>query len=86
MILQEYLGEINLGNHLILASDLFLRRTPHITLEIANLVIKFKKENPRWDYQKIRDQVVYLGYEIRKSSVKNILIENDYDPEPDLTV
>ena len=57
-----------------------------ITLEIVNLVIKFKEENPRWGYQKITDQIEYLGYKISKSSVKNILIENGYDPEPDLTV
>jgi len=59
---------------------------PRITEEIVNLVIRFKQENPRWGYKKIRDQVVYLGHKISKSSVKNILIENGYDPEPDLTV
>ncbi len=59
---------------------------PRITEEIVNLIIKFKEENPRWGYQKITDQIVYLGYAISKSSVKNILIENGYDPEPDLTV
>ncbi len=59
---------------------------PQITPEIVNLVIRFKQENPRWGYQKITDQVIYLGYEISKSTVKNILIENGYDPEPDLTV
>ena len=37
-------------------------------------------------YQKITDQIEYLGYKISKSSVKNILIENGYDPDPDLTV
>jgi hypothetical protein len=59
---------------------------PQITAEIVNLVIKFKKENLRWGYQKITDQIKYLGYKISKTSVKNILIENGYDPEPDLTV
>ena len=59
---------------------------PQITQEIVDLVIQFKQENPRWGYQKITDQIVYLGYRISKSSVKNILIENGYDPEPDLTV
>ena len=54
--------------------------------EIVNLVIQFKKENPRWGYKKIRDQIVYLGHEISNSGVKNILIKNGYDPEPDLTV
>jgi len=59
---------------------------PQIGPEIVNLVIRFKEENPRWGYQKITDQIVYLGHKISKSSVKNILIENGYDPEPDLTV
>ncbi len=59
---------------------------PQMTPEIVALVIRFKEENHRWGYQKITDQIVYLGYEISKSSVKNILIENGYDPEPDLTV
>ena len=59
---------------------------PPITFEIVNLVIKFKKENPRWGYQKITDQIIYLGYKISKTSVKNTLIENGFDPEPDLTV
>ena len=59
---------------------------PQITLEIIKLVVKFKQENPRWGYQKITDQIIYLGYKISKSTVKNILIENGLDPEPDLTI
>jgi len=59
---------------------------PQITAEIVNLVIKFKEANPRWGFQKITDQIEYLGFKISKTSVKNILIENGYDPEPDLTV
>jgi putative transposase len=59
---------------------------PPISQEIVDLVIRFKEDNPRWGYQKITDQVVYLGYTISKSTVKTILIENGYDPEPDLTV
>jgi putative transposase len=59
---------------------------PPILQEVVDLVIRFKQENPRWGYKKIRDQIVYLGYNICKSSVKNILIEHGYDPEPDLTV
>jgi len=59
---------------------------PQISQEIVILVIRFKEENPRWGYQKITEQVVYLGYNISTSTVKNILIENGYDPEPDLTV
>jgi transposase InsO family protein len=59
---------------------------PPIRKEIVDLVIRFKEDNPRWGYRKITDQVVYLGYAISKSTVKTILIENGYDPEPDLTM
>ncbi len=59
---------------------------PQLSQDIIDLVVRFKKENPRWGYQKITDQIVYLGYKISKSTVKNILLENGYDPEPDLTV
>ena len=58
---------------------------PQIAAEIVDLVIRFKEENPRGGYQKITDQIEYLGYKISKTSVKNILNENGYDPEPDLT-
>jgi hypothetical protein len=53
---------------------------------VIALVIRFKQENPRWSYQKIADQVVYLGVSISPSTVKNILLENGYEPEPDLMV
>ena len=59
---------------------------PQISLEIVNWVIQFKKENPRWGYQKITDQIIYLGFKISPSTVKNILLENGYDPEPDLMI
>ena len=59
---------------------------PQLASQVIDLVIKFKKENPRWGYQKITDQINYLGFKVSKSSVKNILIENGFDPEPDLTV
>jgi len=49
------------------------------------LVIRFKEENPNWGYRRIRDYLVHLGYRIGETTVKNILVENGYDPEPDLT-
>ncbi|MEN6426611.1 MAG: helix-turn-helix domain-containing protein [Phycisphaerales bacterium] len=58
---------------------------PKISQEIIDLVIRFKKENPHWGYARIRDYLVYLGYKIGETTVKDILIENGYDPEPDLT-
>lgn len=58
---------------------------PKISQEISDLVIQFKKENPRWGYTRIRDYLVYLGHKIGESTVKSILLEHGYDPEPDLT-
>ena len=40
---------------------------PQITAQIVNLVIKFKEENPRWGYQKMTDQIEYLGFKISKN-------------------
>jgi len=58
---------------------------PRISQEIIDLVIRFKKENPHWGYTRIRDYLVHLGYKIGETTVKNILLENGFDPEPDLT-
>ena len=53
--------------------------------EIVELVLQFKRENPNWGYTRIRDYVVYLGYKIGETTVKNILIANGLDPEPEVT-
>ncbi len=58
---------------------------PRISQEIIDLVIRFKKENLHWGYTRIRDYIVHLGYKIGETTVKNILLENGFDPEPDLT-
>ena len=59
---------------------------PTISTQVVKLVLKFKKENHSWGYQKIADQINYLGLQISETSVKNILIRNGLDPEPDLSV
>ncbi len=56
---------------------------PKISQGISNLVIRFKEENPHWGYTRIHDYIVCLGYRIGETTVKNILLENGYDPEPD---
>jgi putative transposase len=59
---------------------------PRVSQEITDFVIRFKQESPHWGYTRIRDYVVHLGYKIGETTVKNILIENGHDPEPDLTL
>jgi putative transposase len=58
---------------------------PRIAQEIVDLVIRFEKENPHWGYTRIRDYIVHLGYTVSETTAKNILLENGYDPEPDVT-
>jgi putative transposase len=48
-------------------------------------LIRFKEENSHWGHRRIRDYIVHLGYKIGETTVKNILLENGRDPEPDLT-
>jgi len=56
---------------------------PRISQEIIDLVIRFKEENPPWGCTRIRDYIVHLGYKIGETTVKNILLDNGYDGEPD---
>ena len=58
---------------------------PRVSQEIIDLIIRFKTENPRWGYTRIKDYIVYLGYKIGETAVKKILVSNGLDPEPDLT-
>jgi len=46
---------------------------PKISQEIVDLVMRFKQENPRWGYTRIRDYLVYLGHKIGETTVKNPL-------------
>jgi len=56
---------------------------PRITQEIIDLVIKFKTENMRWGYDKIQQQIEYLGFTVSPTSVKNILIKHGFNPAPE---
>jgi endonuclease/exonuclease/phosphatase (EEP) superfamily protein YafD len=47
---------------------------PKISQEIIDLVIRFKEENPRWGYTRIRDYLVYLGQAEKPSNPYYCLI------------
>ena len=53
---------------------------PKISQESIDLVIRFKEENPRWGYTRIRDYLVYLGHKIGETTVKNILLSTAMIP------
>lgn len=56
---------------------------PKVSKEIIDLVLRFKKENPQWGYDRIQGYLVYLGYKVSPATVQRILSDYGYHPEPD---
>jgi putative transposase len=50
--------------------------------EIADWILKIREENPQWGSRKICDCLVNLGFEVCRTTVRNVLLLNGYDPEP----
>jgi len=57
---------------------------PKVNREILHWVLKIKSENMQWGSQKICDCLESLGFEVCRTTVRNILIANGYDPDPDI--
>ena len=53
---------------------------PKIAGEIIDLVIRLAKDNKSWGHRRIRDYVVYLGYQVSNSSVQRILDDHGLAP------
>jgi putative transposase len=56
---------------------------PKVGKEIIDLVLRFKKENPRWGYGRIHGYLVYLGFQVSRATVQRILLDHGYHPEPE---
>jgi putative transposase len=55
---------------------------PRVAAEIEQLVVRMTYENPRWGYRRIQGALSNLGYDIDKTTVRNILRRNHIDPAP----
>lgn len=55
---------------------------PPITAEIAELIVKFAKENPRAGYDRIQGMLANLGHDVSDTTVKNILKQQGIEPAP----
>ncbi|MFC2173748.1 IS3 family transposase [Acidobacteriota bacterium] len=60
------------------------RRTgrPPTAKEIAELVVRIARENPRFGYTRIRDALRNFGHTIGRNTVKRILLEYGLEPAP----
>ncbi|MHB0946577.1 MAG: integrase core domain-containing protein [Sedimentisphaerales bacterium] len=55
---------------------------PNTYINTVRWVLKIKPENTSWGTQKICDCLNNLGFDIPRTTVRNILVANGYDPEP----
>ncbi|MCE5341747.1 MAG: hypothetical protein LLF92_11585 [Planctomycetaceae bacterium] len=55
---------------------------PNTYIQTVHWVLKLKSENNSWGSQKICDCLQNLGFDISRTTVRNILLANGYDPEP----
>jgi putative transposase len=56
---------------------------PPTPKEIAELVVRIARENPRFGYTRIRDVLGNLGHSIGRNTVKRILLEHGLEPSPE---
>ena len=46
---------------------------PPITAELEALILRLAKENPTWGYGKLEGELVKLGYDVSRSTVRDVL-------------
>ena len=56
---------------------------PRIEVDIEKLILKIAKDNSCWGYLRIVGALANLGHKISKSSVRNILKRNGFNPSGD---
>ena len=55
---------------------------PRTKSDLAALVLRMARENPRWGYTRIRGAMKSLGHEIGRSTVERILRDSGIEPAP----
>ena len=53
---------------------------PPIKTEIADLVLRMARQNPRWGYTRIKGALAHLGHKVSRGTIANILKENGIEP------
>lgn len=56
---------------------------PPAPKEIAELVVRIARENPRFGYTRIRDVLRNLGHTVGRNTVTRILLEHGLEPAPE---
>ncbi len=56
---------------------------PRISSELEALIIRLAKENPRWGYGKLEGELLKLGYDIGRTTIKDVLKRRRLAPAPE---
>ncbi len=56
---------------------------PSITTDTKALILRLAKENPRWGYSKLQGELLKLGYDIGRTTVRDVLKRNCIPPAPE---
>ncbi len=51
--------------------------------ELVNLLLRLARENPSWGYSKLHGELIKLGYQIGRSTVRDILKRQHMPPAPE---
>jgi transposase len=53
---------------------------PRIKIEMADLILRMARSNPRWGYTRIKGALAHLGHEVSRGTIANTLKENGLEP------
>lgn len=53
---------------------------PPVAAELQELIVRLARENPRWGYSKIQGELLKLGYNVSRTSVRNVLNRRHIPP------
>ena len=56
---------------------------PRIAPDLEVLLIRLAKENPRWGYSKLHGELLKLGYDIARSTIRDVLKRWRVPPAPE---
>jgi len=59
------------------------RGRPPITPELEALMLRFAKENPTWGYGKLEGELRKLGYDMGRSTIRDVLKRQHVPPAPE---
>jgi putative transposase len=58
------------------------RGRPPMAEWVQTLIVRLATENPRWGYQRIRGELLHLGFRVSGSSIARVLRANGLQPAP----